>query len=211
MRFWALSTTLAAAGSVSALPQSVPSTPLAPALPAESFKTGQFARLLTLEDILNGSFRVNATAPPDDGMFVAATCSNPRVRQEWDSYSDDDRQAFVNAVRCLQSRPPSGQFGQSTSRYEDFVALHQTLTPNIHSKFEHPNAKFLVWHRYYLWTFESVLRSDCGFDRAFPWFDETRYAGRFAQSSVFSSRWFGGFNSGDGCITDGVSISSFNI
>jgi tyrosinase len=211
MKFFALSTMLAVAGSVSGLPQSVPSTPLAPLFPIEKFKTGQFARLLSLEDVLNGVFIVNATdtsQEPNFDMSVTATCSNPRVRQEWDSYSDGDRQAFINAIRCLQGRPPSGQFSQSKSRYEDFVALHQTLTPNIHSRIDRLNAKFLVWHRYYLWTFEDILRSECGFDRSMPWFDETRYAGRFAQSSVFSSQWFGGVNGGNKCITDGVSVLS---
>ncbi|KAL6711547.1 hypothetical protein ACN47E_004481 [Coniothyrium glycines] len=126
------------------------------------------------------------------------TCSSVRIRQEWDSYSDSDRQAFISAIRCLQTNRPSGQFAASQSRYEDLVALHQRLTPNIHG-----NAKFLLWHRYYLWTFEQMLRSDCGFNRNLPWFDETRYAGRFAQSSIFSSRWFGSINVGGNCVTDG--------
>lgn len=206
---------LAFAAGASALPQGVPATPLAPALPIEAFKASQSMRLLTLDDIRTGNFfRVNTTNTSEepkldtfsDEMSTTATCSNPRVRQEWDSYSDSDRQAFVDAIRCLQRRPPSGQFSQSKSRYEDFVALHQTLTPNIHSTQERANHKFLVWHRYYLWTFEDILRSDCGFDRAFPWFDETRYAGRFAQSSIFSSRWFGGVNINNNCVTDGVSV-----
>jgi tyrosinase len=127
-----------------------------------------------------------------------STCSNPRIRREWDSYSDSDRQAYVDAIKCLQSRPASGQFRQSQSRYEDLVALHQTLTPNVHG-----NAKFLLWHRYYLWTFEQMLRSDCGFNRDLPWFDETRYAGRFGASSIFSSQWFGSVNIGGQCVTNG--------
>lgn len=208
MRTSFLSATLAVSAGVSALPQGVPSTPLAPALPLERFNTQKFTPLLTLEDVLSGVFKVNTTSAPedtqfrtfaaDDEMSTAATCSNPRVRQEWDSYSDSDRQAFVGAIRCLQTRPASGQFGQSRSRYEDLVALHQTLTPNVHG-----NAKFLIWHRYYLWTFEDLLRSECGFDRNLPWWDETRYAGRFAQSSIFSDQWFGGINAGGNCITNG--------
>lgn len=214
MKSSVLSMILAVANGVSALPQSVPSTPLAPALPIERFKNQGFPRLLTLDDIIAGVFRVNATdtskqpkivTSPND-MSLTSTCSNPRVRQEWDSYSDSDRQAFVSAIRCLQGRPASGQFSQSKSRYEDFVALHQTLTPNVHSQDGRPNAKFLLWHRYYLWTFEDILRSECGFDRNLPWFDETRYAGRFAQSSIFSSQWFGGVNANGNCITDGVSV-----
>jgi tyrosinase len=222
---------LAISAGVSALPQSLPqSSPVAPAIPLEKFDTKKFTKLFTLDDILNGVFKVNLTeavgdfaddlkdtvdslftsskpkedktvstfAAEDDVVSTAATCSNPRIRTEWDSYSNSDRQAYVNAIKCLQGRAPSGQFSQSKSRYEDLVALHQTLTPNVHG-----NAKFLLWHRYYLWTFEDMLRSECGFDRNLPWFDETRYAGRFSQSSIFSSQWYGAIGLGGNCVTDG--------
>jgi len=196
---------------------------LAPALPIQRFvETHKFIVPLTLEQARAG-MKNGTEEPPQqskeskpqqakpqvaekeetfnvmsDEVSAAATCTNPRVRTEWDSYSDSDRQAYVGAIRCLMGRPPSGQFPASRSRYEDFVALHQTLTPNVHG-----NAKFLIWHRYYLWTFEDILRSECGFDRALPWFDETRYAGRFAQSSIFSDQWYGGINAGGNCITNG--------
>jgi tyrosinase len=236
MRFSYTSAALAVAGTASAvaLPQNTPgSGPPAPLLPISSFETAKFARPLSLEEALSG---VNATVTTikdnidevknmlpklvfpsvdvslklglrdlDDELEKfekrQSTCSNPRIRTEWDSYSNSDRQAYVSAVKCLQGKPASGQFPASKSRYEDLTALHQKLTPNVHG-----NAKFLLWHRYLLWTYEQMLRSDCGFDRNLPWFDETRYAGRFAQSSIFSSQWFGSVNIGGQCVTDGVSI-----
>jgi tyrosinase len=61
------------------------------------------------------------------------------------------------------------------------------VMPNVHG-----NPKFLVWHRYYLWTFEQVLRAECGYNRAFPWWDETLDAGKFAQSDMFTNtNYFG--------------------
>lgn len=191
---------------------------LAPALALEEFiKTPKFAHPLSLAEARSraqagtpqnntppstanneaedNKFRVAAV---NEEMSTQATCSNPRIRQEWDSYSDSDRQAYLNAIKCLQSRGPNGQFSQSKSRYEDLVALHQTLTPNVHG-----SAKFLLWHRYYLFTFEDILRSECGFDRNLPWWDETRYSGRFADSSIFSDQWYGGINAGGNCITNG--------
>jgi tyrosinase len=206
---------------------------LPPALPADDFKTPKFARPLSLDEALSGvnatvttiveniqdaknklpELQLPSIIPSIKNLPVTpreldeeleqfekrqSTCSNPRIRREWDSYSNSDRQAYVDAIKCLQSRPASGQFSQSRSRYEDLVALHQTLTPNVHG-----NAKFLIWHRYYLWTFEQMLRSDCGFNRELPWFDETRYAGRFDQSSIFSSQWFGSVNIGGQCVTNG--------
>jgi tyrosinase len=213
---------LAVAGSASALPQKdivggvVGGVTgllgkIVPALPLHIFKeTPKFVVPLTLEEARAGK---NSTEDLEKPAFrklavaaAAATCSNPRVRTEWENYPDTDRQAFTSAVQCLMGRPPNGQFSQSRSRYEDMVALHQTLTPNVHG-----SAKFLIWHRYYLWTFEQLLRDECGFDRNFPWFDETKFAGRFAQSSIFSSQWFGSVNVGGNCVTDGVRSSDLSV
>ncbi|KAH8662542.1 hypothetical protein BX600DRAFT_382622 [Xylariales sp. PMI_506] len=135
----------------------------------------------------------------------AAACSaNPNVRFEWRQYSQSDRVAFVAAIKCLMNKPPSGNFPPAASRYEDFARIHQLYMPNVHQ-----NAKFLVWHRYFLWAFEQVLRNECGFNRAMVWWDETLDAGKFAQSDIFSSAYFGGLpatpgNSVSYCINDGA-------
>lgn len=180
---------------------------LAPALPLSEFQKTA-GHTITLEEAVSAVFVNTTDAPAAPQMkfatfAAAATCSNPRVRTEWDSYSTSDRQAFVNAIKCLMGKSASGVFRQSKSRYEDLVALHQTLTDNVHN-----NSKFLIWHRYFLWTFEDILRSECGFDRNLPWFDETRYAGKFSQSSVFSNEWFGAIGIGGNCVTNGVSITT---
>jgi tyrosinase len=99
----------------------------------------------------------------------AGDCSNPNVRYEWDDYSATDKKAFISAIQCLIKAKPSGKFGPSRNRYEDFVRLHQTYAPNIHSEsFSVQTHKFLLWHRYYLWAFEQVLRDECGFNKAMP-------------------------------------------
>lgn len=190
-------------GSAAALP----SPSLAPALPLSAFET-KTVKPLTLEEILanvveEGPSNIildNSTNTDTNRLAAQATCSNPRIRTEWDAYSNDDRQAFVNAINCLIAAKPSGRFSQAKNRYEDLVALHQTLTDNVHG-----NSKFLIWHRYFLWTFEDLLRSECGFDRNLPWFDETKYAGKFSSSSIFTSSWFGGIAIGGNCVEDGVS------
>lgn len=211
---------------------SVPMTQLFPALPLSIFAETA-GHTLTLEEALAGlnitdkihdladkiedgwesliepnmassneeNFKVNTASV----NAAAATCSNVRVRTEWDAVSTADRQNFVNSLKCLMAKAPSGQFPASKSRYEDYTALHQTLTPRVHG-----NSKFLLWHRYLLWTWESELRESCGLTATLPWFDETKYAGKFGQSSIFSSQWFGGIGLGGACVTDGVSNSQFH-
>lgn len=147
------------------------------------------------------------TATTEDATTTSttsSTCTSPTVRVEWDNMSNSDRQNFIDAVKCLMNSEPSGDFTGSTNRFEDLAAVHQMYTPNVHG-----NAKFLVWHRYFLWTFEQLLRDECGMTGPLPWFDETRYAGQFAKSSLFSSDWLGGIALNGGCVTDGVSLIFF--
>ncbi|KAI1263886.1 hypothetical protein F5Y18DRAFT_119367 [Xylariaceae sp. FL1019] len=130
---------------------------------------------------------------------AAACAASPNIRFEWDDYSTSDRQALMSAFKCLQNKAPSGAFSSSTSRWEDFARLHQSYTTNIHG-----NQKFLLWHRYFLWTFEQVLRDECGFNRAFVWFDETKHAGAFSGSDLFSSAYLGTLSGAQKCVTDGA-------
>lgn len=134
----------------------------------------------------------------------APQCTNPNIRFEWRHYSNTDRHALVDAMDCLMTRPPSGNFAPATNRYEDFVRLHQLYTPNIHG-----NDKFLIWHRYFTWAFEQALRDECGFDRAFVFWDETLDAGNFGNSSLFTPEFFGTLEPAQegksSCVKDGVS------
>ncbi|KAJ8117755.1 hypothetical protein OPT61_g1131 [Boeremia exigua] len=233
MHLLSISVALAASANAFALPKWAPrassSSPL-PALPINSFNTAKFAKPLTLNEALSGKnasvttmsesalqeakaalpalvIPENVTLPHDNASLERdvedfekrqTTCSNVRVRMEWDSASNSNKQNYINAVKCLMGKPPSGVFKVSKSRYDDLVGLHQILTPNVHG-----NAKFLLWHRYFVWTFEQLLRNECGFTDNLLWFDETRYAGNFPASSLFSSQWYGSVNVGGNCVTNG--------
>lgn len=177
----------------------LPAPSLAPALPLSEFNHA-IVKPLTLEQALTiqGPKTESSNRKINLALAAAATCSSPRVRMDWDSLPTADKTAFVNALKCLLKKPASGAFSQAKNRYEDFVALHQSLTPNVHG-----NSKFLVWHRYLLWSFEDVLRTECSWGGSLPWFDESKYAGKFSTSSIFSASWFGGMNFGGGCVTNG--------
>ncbi|KAH4916026.1 hypothetical protein HBH77_243060 [Parastagonospora nodorum] len=200
----------------------------APCLPLSAFDTAKFARPLSLMDAILGA---NASVTTMTGNLTSikeqmpelqippvhlpstpreveaeleqfskrqSTCSNPRVRVEWDAMSNPDRQAYMNSIKCLMRARPSGNFNGAQNRYEDIVVLHQQNTPRVHG-----NAIFLLWHRYLLWTFEDLLRKECGFTRSLPWLDESKWSGKFQQSSVFSSQWLGTMLSRGNCVNNG--------
>lgn len=142
---------------------------------------------------------VSAAAVP------SGPCATPHIRVEWRNMAEADRQSFLNGVKCLMDAPAKGGFSTAaTSRYEELVTVHQQMTNTIHM-----NGLFLPWHRYYLWVFMRLLREECSYTAPFPWWDEVKDGGHFAQSPLFTSAYFGslpGPTNGQGtCITDGVS------
>ncbi|KAK7914516.1 hypothetical protein PG985_012219 [Apiospora marii] len=200
MWFPVVARALLGASMVSAL--ALPNEPTAPKDPGHTMK------LFTLEQ-MKEAFS-NGTLPPinapvshkepkaqTNAMFkvnaVNSCASNPNVRFEWRDYSDSDRHALVDSIQCLRTRP--ARIAGANSRFEDFAVIHRNFSPNIHN-----NQKFLLWHRYFLWAFEQVLREECGFNRAFVWWDETKDAGRFSQLDMFSPNFFGTMH---GCLNDG--------
>lgn len=146
-----------------------------------------------------------AVVPSTLNSAAAAACAaNPQIRWEWRSYSVPDRQKFVAAIKCLVDSPPSGNFPPATNRFEDLARLHQIYMPNVHG-----NSEFLVWHRYFLWTFEQLLQTECGLDIPMPWWDETKDAADFAANNMFSNNYFGHLDGPDHegdptCLTSGV-------
>ncbi|KAI1324256.1 hypothetical protein F5Y16DRAFT_412166 [Xylariaceae sp. FL0255] len=136
---------------------------------------------------------------------MVCTNDNSQSRLEWSDYADADRTAFVNAIKCLMRKPSAGsQYPGSQNRYEDLVAVHRDMLPNVHQ-----TSSFLPWHRYFVWVFQQMLQEECGFTTPLPWWDETKNAGNFGASDLFSSQWFGELplktSSGQGtCVSNGA-------
>lgn len=186
---------------------------LGPNLPASAFP--KFHTISLEEAKENGKYlgSYNYSAPQVDDVnhaaFVqndaASTCSsNPNMRFEWNDFADTDRLAFIASIKCLINKAPSGNYPPATNRFEDLARVHQQMMPLVHG-----NNLFLLWHRYFVWTFEQILRDECGFDRAFPWWDETLNAGDFSQLDMFTSPdYFGHLtapvNGEPVCITSGA-------
>lgn len=156
------------------------------------------------------SFTASSTEDDSSAAAVApgGPCATPHVRVEWRNMKNEDRHAFLDGIKCLMDKPASGDFVDSQNRYEDIVSVHQQMTSQIHM-----SGLFLPWHRYYLWVFMRVLREECAYTAPFPWWDEIKDAGNFAQSPLFTDEYFGslpGATNGQGtCITNGVSIPAY--
>lgn len=75
--------------------------------------------------------------------------------------SATERKSYTSAVNCLMALPskldPTVVPG-AKSRYDDFVAQHINQTLTIHG-----TGSFLSWHRYFVWSYETALREECGY------------------------------------------------
>lgn len=149
-------------------------------------------------------------------------CKDPIVRKEWRTLSPSDKISYLDAVDCILARPSlTPHFNNSgvRSRYDDLLYTHIQQTFSIHYA-----GHFLPWHRYLVATYEGMLRAECGYGGAQPYWDWTLDAGAsggaLAGSPVFDAELgFGGNGpyvggdapdpfavpgrTGGGCVADG--------
>lgn len=145
-------------------------------------------------------------------LYPISSCSETNTRVEWGDMPDSDRREFVAAIKCLMVKPPKGS-SNATSRYDELVWVHQQMQPVVHS-----NGFFLPWHRYFLFTFETMLRNECNYKAPLPWWYEINDAGNYGGSDLFTHQYFGSLPEEPNkdpdeldvgvCIKDGVSRTS---
>ncbi|KAL1859683.1 hypothetical protein VTK73DRAFT_7501 [Phialemonium thermophilum] len=112
------------------------------------------------------------------------TLENAAVRREWSDLSVAQREEYVQAVLCLQKKPPKAPRDKvpgSLSRYDDFVATHITQAMLLHD----PNHLFAS-HKYFIWSFEKALREECGYTGYQPYMNYNRYAADPINSPLFN-------------------------
>lgn len=131
-----------------------------------------------------------------------------------------EKTAYLKAVKCILGKPARTPHFNNTgvlSRYDDLVYTHIQQTFSMHY-----TGHFLAWHRYFTATYERMLRHECGYCGAQPYWDWTldTPAERWASSPVFDPvTGFGGNGAyvagdpadpsavpgrtGGGCVTDG--------
>ncbi|KAL2194360.1 tyrosinase-like protein [Corynascus similis CBS 632.67] len=144
------------------------------------------------------------------GAQAAASwrCENPKVRVEWSRMAENDKQWYLESIKCLMETPPLGVWSEAESLWDEIAWVHNRLIPSIHDV-----DTFLPWHRYYLHLQSSLLEEYCSYTGPIPWWRETSYTGDFASSELFTPEYFGSLppapRIGDGtCITDGPFVNT---
>lgn len=96
------------------------------------------------------------------------TCTNPIVRQEWRQLDDAEKAEYLRAAVCLRELPKTkyADIEAVTTRMDDLVYTHAALNTEIHFV-----ANFLPWHRWFVQLHEHLLRTECGFLGAQPYWD----------------------------------------
>ncbi|EAQ92917.1 hypothetical protein CHGG_01152 [Chaetomium globosum CBS 148.51] len=144
----------------------------------------------------------------------------PLMRKEWRTLTKHEKSSYICAVQCLLRKPALTPPFPNTgvlSRYDDLIYTHIQQTFDIHY-----TGHFLAWHRYYVAVYERMLRNECGYGGAQPYWDWTldTPAGQWASSPVFDPvTGFGGNGAlvaadpanpmevpgrtGGGCVQDG--------
>lgn len=74
------------------------------------------------------------------------------------------KKSYIEAVLCLTTKPAISGITGAVHRYDDFVAVHNSQTPAIHWV-----GHFILWHRYFVATYEEVLRTECGYTGGNPY------------------------------------------
>ncbi|KAI9149917.1 Tyrosinase P [Paramyrothecium foliicola] len=92
--------------------------------------------------------------------------NNVRIFKEWRHIPGKERIAYTNAVQCLQNKPGIlSLFEGSKTAFDDFAVLHILLVQYVHV-----SASFLLFHRYFLYTYAEKLR-ECGYNGPVPYWE----------------------------------------
>ncbi|KAF1851600.1 Di-copper centre-containing protein [Cucurbitaria berberidis CBS 394.84] len=110
-----------------------------------------------------------------DGLTRPSTCNKNTVavRKEFGDLSKDERKEYTRAVKCILEKPSklsATKYPGAKSRYDDFVVVHMNMTPSVHA-----TANFLHWHRYYIWAYETALRTECDYKGYQPYWNWAKY------------------------------------
>ncbi|ETS85172.1 hypothetical protein PFICI_03197 [Pestalotiopsis fici W106-1] len=119
---------------------------------------------------------------------ASPSCVDPPVRKEWRTLNSIEKQSYIEAVKCLTTKPAISGFSAAINRFDDHQAVHSDQTPTIHWV-----GHFILWHRYFVATYEKALRDECGYTGGQPywnWSLDVSSVNDTNSTAVFSSPVF---------------------
>lgn len=78
--------------------------------------------------------------------------------------SEPQKKSYLSAVSCLTTKTAKSGIAGTVNRFDDHMAVHSDQTPNIHWV-----GHFILWHRYFVATYEKALRDECGYTGGQPY------------------------------------------
>ncbi|KAL4930454.1 tyrosinase family protein [Aspergillus undulatus] len=120
---------------------------------------------------------------PLDMGHSECTPANRAVRHEWGSLTESQRLDYINALHCMQNKPPilpQEDFPGVRHRMDDFAATHINYTLHIHF-----SGIFFGWHRHFVYLWEKALREECGYRGHQPYWNWALSADNISASPIF--------------------------
>ncbi|GKZ52790.1 hypothetical protein AnigIFM49718_003442 [Aspergillus niger] len=150
----------------------------------------------------------DAATTLDPGLFSGGcTPEKMTIRKEWRNMTKVEQQSYLQGVNCLMDLPAQTGLEATTNRFSDLQALHRALTNTPVGDIIHSVGQFLPWHRYFLHTYETLLKEQCGYTGPMAWWNEAydTDSGNMFRSEMWDADAFGGNGTEpDGCVTDGA-------
>jgi tyrosinase len=76
------------------------------------------------------------------------------------------RKSYIDAVLCLTTKKAISGIDGAVHRFDDHEAVHNSQSQGIHWV-----GHFILWHRYFVATYEKALRDECGYTGGQPYWD----------------------------------------
>jgi hypothetical protein len=94
--------------------------------------------------------------------FVDPCPNTYRVRKQWDKLLSEEQTAYLEALQQLKDHPGAELNG--IPNYDEIAYIHLVVATGFHGTEDaiHNTAIFPTWHRWYLYQFETALRSLSG-------------------------------------------------
>jgi len=121
-------------------------------------------------------------------------------RKAWQALTKREKLAYLDATKCLMKLPATYGFPGTRTRFDELQAVHI-----MQAEWTHEVGAFLPFHRFLMHTHEKLMRDECGYKGAQPYWYEQIDAGRVNESALLDPVYgFGGAGTGpNNCIEDG--------